>query len=167
MRLHHRLHDGQPEARAARAAAARGVGAVEAVEQQLRVDVAESGAVVLDGEDGVALEAEQLDGDVAVGLDEAARVLHEVRHGLLEAVGVAQHVGGLADDLGGRVTVAQEGLERVEHARGQLAQVHARQLHGHRRVVEALQRQQVVGEAAQALALVDDDGAELLVQLGR
>ena len=52
--------------------------------------------------------------------------LHEVRHGLLEAIGVAQHVGRLADDLGVRMAVAQNGLQGVEHAGGQLAQVHAR-----------------------------------------
>ena len=99
--------------------------------------------------------------------DEAARVLHEVRDGLLEPVEVAQHVGRLADDLGVRLAVAQDGLERVEHAGRQLAQVHARKLHGGRVVLDALQGQQVMGEAAQALALVDDDAAELLVQLGR
>ena len=65
------------------------------------------------------------------------------------------------------MTVAQDGLECVEYARCQLAQVDARQLHGHGVVGDALQREQVVREAAQALALVDDDGAELLVQLGR
>ena len=59
------------------------------------------------------------------------------------------------------------GSSASEHAGRQLAQVHARKLHGAASSSMRCRGQQVMGEAAQALAFVDDDAAELLVQLGR
>ena len=101
------------------------------------------------------------------GLDEAAGVLDQVGDGLAQAVGVAQHVGRLARDARVRLAIVQDGGQRVDHAVRQIVQVHALHGLGDGGTFYALQGQQVVRQAAEALAFVHDDAAELLMQRGR
>ena len=109
------------------------------------------------------MQARELDHDVPAGFDEAARVLDQVRERLLQAVGVAEHVGCLADDLHVGSALLEDGMQRVHDALRQLPQVHAAQLVGPRgRALDALQREQVVDEPRKALGFSHDDRRELL-----
>lgn len=167
VRIDDGLHDGKPEPRTSRTAVARRVASIEAVEQKLRVGVAQAAAVVAHGEHRVASRSHELDGDVPARLDEAARIFHQVEYDLLQSVAVAEHVGCLAYDLAVCLPLAQKRRKGVHHFACHLPQIDARELGRDVAAFQPLQREQVVHQVRKAAALLHDDARELLAHRGR
>ena len=163
VRFDDRLDDGQAQACASGSPAARQVGAVETIEEELRIVVAKPAPIVLHGKDGAPLEAKQLDGDVTLGLDEPRGIFHQIEHHLLESPGIPQHVGSFSREDDVRLAFSEDGVEGIQHVVREAVQVDADQLGGGRVVFDSLEGQQIIRQSAQAFALADDDGAEFLM----
>ncbi len=98
--------------------------------------------------------------------DDAARVVDEVEHHLLQPVHVAENQRRPTVDGQRHVAVLQQRLEHRRRAVGGEPQVDLRQRQLAGRALDALEREQVVGEPAQPLGLERDRREEALLVLG-
>ena len=87
------LHDGQAKASAPAVASARGIAAVEALEQKRRI-VFDAAAIILHGNNCLVVHARKQNPNMPAFFDVTNGVVDQIDDGLLEAIGVAQDVGG-------------------------------------------------------------------------
>ena len=88
MGFHHRLGDGQADARPAVVARARGVHSIEALEDARQVFVGDAGTPILDGHLQRAVVTERPNSDHPAGRAEPARVVEQVEQDLMDPLAV-------------------------------------------------------------------------------
>ena len=131
---------------------ARRIGAVEAIEQQLRVNVAKAAAVIFHRDHAVSLQSAQLNGNVTSWLDEAARVFYQVLNNLFHLIGVAQNIGRFSHHGGVRLTFHQNGVQVVHYFFDHSLHIHAAHFRRLRSgAFDFFERNQVFCQVGQAL----------------
>lgn len=141
-----RLHDGQPEPRAAGLACAGTIGTCKPLEEGLRDAFLDAGSVVADAYDGVAVFAGDAQPDVRSGRGVDARVGQQVREYLMHPRAIADDHDGFVGNVQRPFVIATGHLcvgERLDREAGEVDPAH----HEFLTLVESGQEQQVFDEA--------------------